>query len=153
MKRLIITAAWAALMTAPFATAAQQVAPETPATAMIKEVEKVEDTAPRVDFVTGGIGKAERENFARIESNYNVKIEMATDKGFYIADANVTIHDKSGTLLLDAVADGPYFLVNLEPGTYTIAATHEGEEKSQKATIGSKGQKRVLFMWKDDEAY
>ncbi len=110
-------------------------------------VQPAPQNAHNVRYVSGGVGASERARLEATQGDYNLKIEMAKTQGFYIANAGVVIRDANGAEILKAVSDGPLFMVQLDPGTYTVEATHESETKSQKVTVGNAGQKKVMMLW------
>tara|TARA_B100000029_G_scaffold409230_1_gene410743 strand:- start:318 stop:761 length:444 start_codon:yes stop_codon:yes gene_type:complete len=102
-------------------------------------------------YVSGGIGEMERIALQEMESDYNLKLEMALSSGHYIANSFVTVSNARGETVISTTADGPLFYANLEPGTYTVEAAYEGAVKTQKVTIGSADRLRDLhFIWNDD---
>jgi hypothetical protein len=79
-----------------------------------------------VGYVTGGIGKNEARLFERQLSNFPLAIELLEheDKAeAFTGDALVKISDAHGHTVLDAKAGGPFLLVDLPPGRYSIVAS------------------------------
>jgi hypothetical protein len=79
-----------------------------------------------VGFVTGGIGEREAKLFEQQMSKHPLAIELLEHAGKaneFTANAAVKIVDVYGQTVLDAKADGPFMLVDLPPGRYSIVAS------------------------------
>ena len=78
-----------------------------------------------VGYVTGGVGSAEAKLFEQQSSRHPLAIELLEHAGKaneFTADAMVKIADRHGQTVLDTKADGPFLLVDLPPGRYSIQA-------------------------------
>jgi hypothetical protein len=110
-----------------------------------------EQTQGNIRYITGGIGKDESEAMKAAESNYSVSLTFAVQrdgKAEYLANVPVTIRDASGNTVFSISNDGPYLLVSLPAGSYDVSASHDGQVKSKRVTVGSKGHAdRVTFDW------
>jgi len=90
-----------------------------------------------VAYVTGGIGRTEARLFERRMSSYPLAIELLEHAGraeAFTGAADVTIADARGRTVLDARAGGPFMLVDLPSGRYSIVATL-GHARLKKSTI------------------
>jgi len=79
-----------------------------------------------VSYVTGGIGKTEARAFERQMPRHALAIELLEHAGraeAFTGDAKVRIADARGRTVLNAEAGGPFMLVDLPPGRYSIVAT------------------------------
>ena len=79
-----------------------------------------------VGYITGGIGKTQAQLFEREMPKHPLAIELLEHAGKaeeFTADAKVKIRDTHGHTVLDAQAGGPFMLVDLPPGRYSISAT------------------------------
>lgn len=103
-------------------------------------------------FVSGGVGKAERDRFEAMSSDYNFKMQMATSGGEFISDVNVQIKDAKGNAVLETVTEGPMLMAKLPSGTYLISATKFGETKTQTVQVSEKGSKKINIFWRHDPA-
>jgi hypothetical protein len=65
-------------------------------------------------------------------------------EGDYLGDVQVSVR---GPVNLEAVAEGPWFLVNLPAGTYQVTAVNGSVATTQSVTVGAMGQKRLVFLW------
>jgi hypothetical protein len=96
-----------------------------------------------VDYVTGGIGEAEAHQFEREMPKHQLAIEVLEHAGkaeAFTADARIKIADAQGRTVLQAQADGPFMLVDLPPGRYTIAAQLHQTILTKPATVVAQGQ-------------
>ncbi|WP_243358532.1 hypothetical protein [Fundidesulfovibrio terrae] len=106
---------------------------------------QAQNTSPQgVPYLSGGVGLDEREAMQGMASQYNLKLEFAVSEGNYLGDVRVTLR---GPVSLDAVSEGPWFLVRVPPGIYSVTAESAGMAKTQSVTVGKDGQKTVVFRW------
>lgn len=68
-------------------------------------------------------------------------------KAQYISDVHVIIKDKLGNTVLDTTAEGPYLLVNLVPGNYSLNATYELTTLHRDLSIQEKRSKIITLTW------
>jgi hypothetical protein len=97
-----------------------------PVSAAVNPRMPAEQRQGSVGFVTGGIGKAEARLFERHMGQHRLAIELLEHAGKaeeFTADARVRIADLHGRTVLDTKAGGPFLLVDLPPGRYSIVAT------------------------------
>lgn len=112
-----LPAAWRALAVVGLASAA---VPVMAAPAVSMPAERYQGS---VSFVTGGVGQDEAKLFERQASKHPLAIELLERTGKideFTAYAMVKISDTQGHTVLDAKADGPFMLVDLPPGRYSI---------------------------------
>jgi len=103
----------------------------------------------QVLYATGGIGDEEMAALKLNERNYNLRVMAAIPGGNYIGDYTLRIRDTQGTTVLEAPGEGPYFYVQLPPGTYTVEAVSESGRQQQKITIGAGGTRQIVFRWNE----
>jgi hypothetical protein len=79
-----------------------------------------------VGYVSGGIGAGEARRFEQAFAQHPLAIELLEHAGKreeFTANAHVRILDRQGHAVLDTRAGGPFMLVDLKPGRYSIVAT------------------------------
>ena len=79
-----------------------------------------------VGFITGGIGRREAKMFEKRLNAHPLAIELLEHAGKaeeFTANAMVRITDRQDHTVLAARAAGPFMLVDLPPGRYSIRAT------------------------------
>lgn len=101
-------------------------------------------SAQGIPYVTGGVGYDERAAMEALAGAYNLKIEFAKRGGDYLGDVRLTVR---GPVSLEAISDGPIFLVKLPPGTYSLTAVAGTAAKMQTVTVNAAVQKTVVFFW------
>ena len=104
-----------------------------------------------LSFISGGIGYDEAAAFKKLAGNYPLAVEFirhAEPRDEYEADVAVTIRRGDGKTVLEVQAEGPFLLVNLPDGTYTIQARKDGKPMQRTVTIKRDGHQRVVFEWK-----
>ena len=112
------TVGWRALAVAALASAA------VPAMAAVSM--PAERYQGSVGFVSGGVGEGEASLFRQQSGRHALEIglfEHAGNTDEFTAHATVKISDRRGNTVLDARADGPFMLVDLPPGRYSVEAT------------------------------
>lgn len=97
-----------------------------------------------VSYISGGIGDASQQELKAREPDFNLKLVFTLVEGNYLADVNVAITDAAGKVVLEAVAEGPFFLARLPAGQYAVAATYEGVAQSRKVRVN--GRLRTEYL-------
>ncbi len=110
-------------------------------------------TQKGVNYLSGGVGQDETQAVESAAKDYSLMLTFAIQKtGDYLANVNVKIEDKSGKLVLDAVADGPMLLVQLPPGQYKISAVSNDRQVIKTVHISGNRTTRETLYWPDDAA-
>lgn len=110
-------------------------------------------TANGIQYVTGGFGQEESSAFKQARSNYALALTFAVSgagsaSSPYAGNVQVLVRNAQGGTVLNATSTGPYFLVNLEPGTYRLDATYEGDTQSREVAITQGKTADLKFTWK-----
>lgn len=101
-----------------------------------------------VSYVTGGIGLDESTAIKAAEKDFALSLLFAqTKRGEYLSDVKLSIKDKAGKTVLEAVSDGPMLLAKLPAGAYKISAEHEGTVLVKTVRVEPKGVTRATFVW------
>ena len=101
-----------------------------------------------VRFASGGIGLSGRDELRALSPQFNLRLMFAMQgSGNYLAGAQVRILNSRGAVVLDATSEGPYFLAQLPPGSYTVEVSALGQTQQQTARIGQQ-QSRLNFFWR-----
>lgn len=101
-----------------------------------------------VSYLSGGIGLDESTAIKAESAKWPLTLLFAArgPRGeVYVANVQVRILDVRGAVLLDVVSEGPYLLVRLSPGSYTVEATRAG--KTQRRTVQLPPGKPVKAGW------
>lgn len=103
-----------------------------------------------VSYISGGVGLDEREAMNAMAGQYNLRISVATKgEGKYLSDAKVTVQDRQGNVVLEDMANGPWFWANLPPGTYEVTAEIDGKAQTRTVTIGKNDAARLDLYWNE----
>jgi len=97
-----------------------------------------------VSFITGGVGLGERTQLKDLFDEYTCRIELANEQGEYLAKADIVIRDSEGNRVLKTGTAGPWLLVDLSPGKYSLDVNRDGREKSFDLVIEKGKRKRLL---------
>jgi hypothetical protein len=104
----------------------------------------------QTEFVTGGVGRDESEAIKKEGRAWPLMLEFAQasdGRAEYISDVQVTIKDKSGNTVLDATAEGPYMLIRLAPGKYSLDAIYESVTLHRTLKLEKGQNRKVVLVW------
>ncbi|TAM01942.1 MAG: carboxypeptidase regulatory-like domain-containing protein [Paraburkholderia sp.] len=100
-----------------------------------------------VSYVSGGVGEDESMALRQAAHRWPLSLRFTGTGGNYLADIHVKIADAHGTNVLDTTSLGPYMLVKVPPGRYSVHASYAGVAKTSAVTVGSSGTARASFTW------
>lgn len=104
-----------------------------------------------VTFESGGVGLESAADIKSHAGQYSLMMTFAWREGNYLADVNVQIQNQRGETTLDIAQAGPFLLVNLPKGQYTIKVDRGGRSFTRRIAIGG-AQAKTVFYWPKDEA-
>jgi hypothetical protein len=106
-----------------------------------------------ITYVSGGFGIDERQDLDAVAKDYNLKLVFAVKgSGAFLADVKVSIAGMKGQKILDAVSNGPWFMVKLPAGHYKITAAVDGKSLVHTVTVIGGRHTQLHFYWRDDDA-
>jgi hypothetical protein len=112
------------------------------------------NTANGITYLTGGVTLDERQEMADQRKNFSLLLKFAAKSGRYLGDVSVNITNRKGAPVFESTTDGPWLLVNLPAGSYTLKATSGGVSQLQKISIGQNARRELTMYWnvvdKDD---
>jgi len=102
-------------------------------------------------YLSGGVSDGEAQRFQAAFKKYPLIVELYEHSGArdeYTADADVRITDHKGAMVLEQRADGPFMLVRLPAGDYTVSASLHGESlPGHKVHVTDSGHARSVFVF------
>jgi hypothetical protein len=103
-------------------------------------------TSNGVNFIVGGISDDERTELAG-RKDFSLLVKTAAKAGNYLSDVNVKIATSKGAPVFETRMNGPWLMVRLAPGTYTLNSSYNGVNKTQKISIPRSGRREVMLYW------
>lgn len=103
--------------------------------------------AGEISYLSGGVGKPEREQLRALEKDFNLKLVFTLADGKFVASVRVVVSDAKGRKLLEHVADGPFFMARLPAGQYSIAATYAGNTQTRKVEVAADRLRTEQLRW------
>ena len=107
-------------------------------------------TQGQTQFISGGIGKDESEAILKARGSWSLMLELtqaADPRPRYISDAQITIKDELNNTVLDTTVEGPYLLVKLPAGKYSLDATYNATTLHRKLNLQKGPSEKVTLVW------
>ena len=102
-------------------------------------------------FVSGGVDEAEIADIRAKQPFYSLSLlTAAKGSGAYLAGVHVRITDGKGQSVLETEMDGPYLLVDLQPGKYQLEAVNDTETQKRTLTTAEGRQQRMVLYFKSE---
>jgi hypothetical protein len=105
-------------------------------------------TRGSVTYLNGGAGSEEVDFIKSSMKDYSLALSFSRSGGEYVADVGVTIKDGKGATVFEAPSVGPYLLVKLPAGRYTVVATYRNEPMTVSTTVGRAATAVTALQWK-----
>jgi hypothetical protein len=103
-----------------------------------------------ITYLSGGVGSDQSAAIKGVMRNYPLVLEFVgkTNSGNeYLADVPVQISDTHGKDLLNTQTGGPYMLLSLPHGQYTVTAMYKGKTERRAVNITAATHAREMFAW------
>ena len=99
-------------------------------------------------YVSGAITPDEVDAIKDVKAQYSLAVlTIAKGSGAYLSDVHLTIIDAHRQTVLDTVMDGPWLLVNLPSGGYTVSAAMESTTLQRKVAVGAADHHQLVFSF------
>ena len=105
-----------------------------------------------VTLVSGGIGVDSQQRLKALEPQFNLKLVFTLIEGNYVSDVGVTVSNGAGKVLVAHVADGPFLLMKLPAGRYSVAAVYGGQQRQLQVTLRTGRLHTEYVRWSGDPA-
>ena len=93
------------------------------------------------------MGLDESHALIREQAHWPLSLRFTGPTADYLADVHVRITDSKGSEVLKTDAMGPYMLVKLPAGSYTVYARYKDSEKKQTVSVSGPGHAKAAFHW------
>ncbi|MDR6446337.1 hypothetical protein J2794_002446 [Paraburkholderia terricola] len=100
-----------------------------------------------VSFVSGGVGLDESKALQAAQSQWPLSLRFTGPTAEFLADVHVRVVDAHNGEVLNATSRGPYMLIKLRPGRYTVHAQYKDRDQSKAVTVPAKGSAKAAFYW------
>ena len=100
-----------------------------------------------ISFLSGGVGREEREILKDLGKGYSLKMVFSNRKGEYLSDVIVKILDQNKRPILTTVSNGPWLFVDLPAGIYHLDASVRGEKRISQVKVEEGSQKVIYIHW------
>ncbi len=100
-----------------------------------------------IAYVSGGVGSDESAALKSAAHGWPLALRFTGPGADYLADVHVRIVGSHDTEVLKADSRGPYMLVKLPPGRYTVHAQYKDEDQTREVTVGKAAGARADFHW------
>lgn len=99
----------------------------------------------QISYTSGGVGQDEEQAFKREAPNWPLALQFSGAGGEFIADVHISIVKHDGTKVLEAVSQGPFMLVKLPPGAYTLHVAYKHQKQQKNVNVS--GHTSAAFRW------
>ena len=106
-----------------------------------------------VAYRTGGITEDESQALKQVAGRFPLTMLFAVHvdgRDAYAANVHVIVRNARQQPVLDVVSDGPYLLVDLQPGRYSVEAELSGQSRRQMVSVKKGASQRLTFVWPHD---
>jgi hypothetical protein len=100
-----------------------------------------------VSYTSGGVGLDESKALQREQSHWPLSLRFTGPTADYLSGVHVRIVDGKNAELLNTEAMGPYMLVKLPPGKYTVFAKYKDQEQKHAVSVEGPGKSKSAFHW------
>ena len=100
-----------------------------------------------IAYITGGVTIDERAEMMAKRKDFTLLIKVAAKSSKYVGGTDVKITDQGGSNVFECTTDGPWLLVDLPVGRYSIGVTGVGIAQSQKILISKKTTRELTMAW------
>lgn len=100
-----------------------------------------------IAYVSGGVGSDESTALKQAEHQWPLAMRFTGPGADYLADVHVRIVGPHDADVFKADALGPYMLVKLPPGRYTVHAQYKDQAQTRQVQVTKSPGARADFHW------
>jgi hypothetical protein len=100
-----------------------------------------------ISYTSGGVGQDESQALRREAPHWPLALQFTGPGSDYVADVHVTITKSGGATVLDTTSRGPYMLVKLPAGHYTVRAQYK--DATQTKSVNVSKHTVATFHWSE----
>jgi len=104
-----------------------------------------------VAYISGGVGDEESTDILSEAKRWPLMLELSqieNGRGIWIFGATVKLVNSSQKVVFNAQANGPYMLINIEPGEYSLQASYQGVEQKRAISLKAGQSQKLSIFWK-----
>ena len=104
-----------------------------------------------IAYLNGGAGDEEVQFIKQSMKDYSLALEFGragSPRAEYVATVAITIKDAGGATVFEAPSVGPYLLVKLPAGKYSVVATYQDVTQTRPVTVATTARAPTTFTWK-----
>lgn len=104
-----------------------------------------------ISYITGGVGEEESLAIVAEAKQWPLFLELSqleNGRGVWIFGANIKILNSKQQVVFEAQAEGPYMLINLDAGDYSIEASYQGVVQKRAISVKASTPQKVSIFWK-----
>jgi hypothetical protein len=100
-----------------------------------------------VSYTSGGVGLDESKALLREQAHWPLSLRFTGPTADYLSGVQVRIVDAKNAEVLNTEAMGPYMLVKLPAGNYTVYAKYKDQEQKHAVNVAGAGRAKSAFHW------
>ena len=104
-----------------------------------------------IAYISGGVGQEESEAMLAEAKQWSVLLELSqleNGRGVWIFGAQIKITNAKQKVIFNALAQGPYMLINLEPGEYDLLGIYQGVEQKRTINVKPSQSQKISIFWR-----
>jgi hypothetical protein len=99
-------------------------------------------------YLAGGVGQEEIAAMRLARSGFSLSVRTAArGTGAFLADVRLRISDVQGHVLFDRDLAGPWLLIGLRPGRYTLEASRGSDAQRKTVEVPAAGVRELMFYF------
>ena len=100
-------------------------------------------------WLMGGVGQEEVAVMQVARPSFSLSVRTASRSGAYVADVRLRITDADERLVFEQELNGPWLLIDLQPGRYTLEGTRGREVNRQAVTVPASGGRDLMLYFEN----